>query len=167
MKLLFLIFAVMLTPPLAFAQSAEDSVTIRRASMVVSDLDRALTLWRDVLGMSVHSINPVNKDSLSYDLFNVPQEATMRFANLNSRDRIRAYGLLEVKGIELPPASGIRRIGPLINTHGRWAEIKPQLTEMGITLIREKQLTTAEGALGVETGFVDWDGNLVIVYELE
>ncbi|MEM7283723.1 MAG: VOC family protein [Pseudomonadota bacterium] len=142
-------------------------IYIKRSAIVVSDLERTLTLWRDVLGMTVDSMSNENKDSLAYDLFNVPKTATLRFATLNAGPQERAFGMLEISGIDIPHQSGeIRRTGIVVNANGRWGEIKASIEEMGLELLRQKTLVTRDHRVGIETGFIDWDGNLIVVYQL-
>nr|MDJ0709660.1 VOC family protein [Woeseiaceae bacterium] len=144
-----------------------DGVYIKRPAIVVSDLERALHLWRDVLGMTVDGINKEKPDSLAYDLFDVPKTATLRFATLNAGARQeRTYGMLEISGMDVPRLSGIRRAGVVVNANGRWSEIRAAVQDMGLTLLREKVLVTKDQGTGIETGFVDWDGNLIVVYQL-
>ena len=142
-----------------------DGVEIQRGVLVVSDLDRALELWVGVLGMSVDSLNDQDQDSLAYQLFDAPLEAATRFATLNAgSDRPRSIGLYEVKGVPFEPQQGIRRGGVVMNANGRLDQIKEALPKMGLSMLREKELVADRGK-GTETGFFDWDGNLVVLFE--
>lgn len=144
-----------------------DGVYFRRANLVVSDLERALKLWIDVFGMQVGGVTSQDADSLAYDLFNVPGTARTRFATLNAGpSQIRILGIYEVTGVPFEAEDGIRRGGVVINANGRLDEIRAALPGLGLEMLREKTLVTVDGELGIETGFHDWDGNLIILYEL-
>ena len=144
-----------------------DGVYFRRANLVVSDLDRALKLWIDLFGMQVGAVTSQDADSLAYDLFNVPGTARTRFATLHAGpSQIRTLGIYEVTGIPFEAEDGIRRGGVVINANGRLDRIRAALPGLGLEMLREKTLVTVDGEVGIETGFHDWDGNLIILYEL-
>lgn len=165
--LLLMCFGLVLTVQAQEIDDAYSGALVKRPAIVVTDLDRALSLWRDVLGLNVNSVSTEDSDSLAYDLFNVPPEARLRFATLDAGDvQQRTYGLLEVSGVKLNAQSGLRRAGVVINANGRWQEIRLAVIDLGLTLLREKKLVTADQGTGIETGFVDWDGNLIIIYQL-
>lgn len=139
----------------------------KRGLLTVTDIDRALTLWVGVLGMEVDSLNEQNPDSLIYQLFDIPAGVKTRFATLNAGpDQQRTLGILEVKDAGLDPQSGIRRGGVVINANGRIDAIKAALAGLGLRVLREKPLKTHDGKEGTETGFFDWDGNLIVLFEL-
>ena len=171
MRLLTAIAAAMIaiwTPDLSHAgEGAYSGIYVKRAVLVVSDLERSLRLWRDVFGMKVESISTENQDSLAYDIFNVPKSAGLRFASLSAGpDQKRTLGIAEVTGVPLPPREGIAAGGVVINANGRVPQLKLAIAEFGLTLMREKPLVTKEGALGIESAFRDWDGNVIVFYDL-
>lgn len=164
---LLLGFSIVLSVQAQENSDTYSGVLIKRPAIVVTDLDRALLLFRDVLGLSVNSISTEDSDSLAYDLFNVPPGAQLRFATLDAGEiQRRTYGLLEISGVEVKAQSGLRRAGVVINANGRWEEIRMAVNDLGLTLLREKKLVTSDQRIGIETGFVDWDGNLIIIYQL-
>ena len=150
------------------ARDAEyDGVLFKRGNVVVSDLDRAYTLWIDLLGMQVDTLFTQDADSLAYDLFNVPKTARTRFATLNAGpEQPRTLGIYEVTGVPFEAQEGIRRGSVVINANGRLGEIRAALPGMGLSMLREKTLVTVDEQVGIETGFYDWDGNLIVLYEL-
>lgn len=148
-----------------------DGVLLKRGALVVSDLDRAFKIWIDLFGMEVDSLIEQSPDSLAYDLFDVPNEAKTRFATLNAGpDQPRTLGILEVKGADYAPQRGIRRGGVVMNANGRLDAIRAALPGLGLAMLREKPLTVAGHGpgtgTGTETGFHDWDGNLIVLYQL-
>ena len=149
-------------------ETVYDGALFKRGNIVVSDLDRAYTLWIDLLGMEVDTENTPDADSLSYDLFNVPRTAPTRFATLNAGpQQPRTLGIYEVTGVPLEVQDGIRRGAVVINANGRLDAIRAALPGLGLRMLREKTLVTVDQQVGIETGFYDWDGNLIVLYELD
>ncbi|MXZ29000.1 MAG: VOC family protein [Gammaproteobacteria bacterium] len=145
-----------------------DGVLFRRGNIVVSDLDRAYTIWIDLFGMEIDTENVPDSDSLSYDLFNVPNTAPTRFATLNAGlGQSRTLGIYEVPGLLPDEQDRIRRGAVVINANGRLDAIRDALPGLGLSMLREKRLVTVDQQVGIETGFHDWDGNLIVLYELE
>ena len=147
--------------------AAYDGVYFRRGNIVVSDLERAYKIWIDLFGMQIDTENTQDADSLAYDLFNVPRTARTRFATLNAGPlQTRTLGIYEVTGVPFEAQAGIRRGGVVINANGRLDAIRAALPGLGLSMLREKTLVTVDQEVGIETGFHDWDGNLIVLYEL-
>ncbi len=150
------------------AESAYDGSFYKRQAIVVSDMDQALSLYRDVLGFELHSLTTSGPDSYSYEVFNIPREATMRFATLDAGDtQIRTLALLEVNGVELPEKTGIRPTAAVIDANGRYEEIYAAIEDMGLETMTPRQLgdPSDERGVGIELGFLDFDDNLVVIYD--
>lgn len=173
-------FAALLVPlvmlPYAMAQtpSSEEEIAayeggyFKRQAIVVSDMERALSLYRDVLGFQLHSLSQSSATSYSYEVFNIPREASIRFATLDAGDvQIRTLALIEVTGVPVEPQTGIRRAAAVINANGRYEAIYEAVTQMGLETMNPRALgdPASPRGQGVELGFVDWDGNLVVIYE--
>ncbi len=147
--------------------AAYDGVYFKRGNVVVSDLDRACKIWIDLFGMQIDTVFTQDADSLAYDLFNVPKTARTRFATLNAGpEQMRTLGIYEVTGVPMEAQDGIRRGSVVINANGRLDAIRAALPGMGLSMLREKKLVTVDQQVGTETGFYDWDGNLIVLYEL-
>lgn len=138
----------------------------KRQLYVVTDMERALTLWRDVLGLQLGAITTSGPNSYSREVFNIPAEAQMRFCTLSAGPtQVRTLALLEVKGVTLPPKTGIRTTGAVINANGRLAEIIAKAQAMGLTVFSPRVLASVGQGDGTEQGFLDWDGNVIVLYE--
>ena len=149
-------------------EPAYDGSFYKRQAIVVSDMERALSLYRDVLGFELHSLTRSGADSYSYDVFNIPREASVRFATLDAGDtQIRTLALVEVTGVDLAPQTGVRRAAAVINVNGRYDEVRAAIDEMGLDRAEPRALgdPESERGQGVELGFTDWDGNLVVIYQ--
>jgi len=146
---------------------AYDGIYFKRGLLAVSDLDRALTLWVDVMGMQVDSISVADADSLLYQLFNVPAGVPLRFATMNAGPRQqRTLGIFEMREEPLPEQTGVRRGGVVINANGRLDAIREALPGLCLEMLREKVLVSDGQGTGIETGFYDWDGNLIVLFQL-
>lgn len=150
------------------ASSAYEGSYFKRQALVVSDMERALELYRDVLGFNLHSLTESGPDSYSYEVFNIPREAQIRFATLDGGEtQIRTLALLEPEGIELAPQTGVRRAAAVINANGRYDAIHAAIKAMGLETLEPRPLGDPSDArgVGVELGFLDWDGNLIVLYQ--
>jgi len=144
-----------------------DGAYFKRQAIIVSDMDRALTLYRDILGFELHSLTQSGPDSYSYEVFNIPREASIRFAAVQRGEPDRGLALIEVTGIELQPLTGIRRAAAVIDAHGRYEAIVEAIDALGLDRVEPRALGRAdsERGQGIELGFTDWDGNLIVIYE--
>jgi catechol 2,3-dioxygenase-like lactoylglutathione lyase family enzyme len=148
-------------------EMAYDGAYFKRQLLVVTNMERALTLWRDVFGLEVNSLTTSGPNSYSREVFNIPPEANMRFATLNAGpSQQRTLALLEVTGVTLPPKTGIRTTGAVINARGNLRAWVTRARAMGLTVMTERTLETANQGTGLEQGILDWDGNVIVLYEL-
>jgi catechol 2,3-dioxygenase-like lactoylglutathione lyase family enzyme len=153
----------------AFAQpsavNVEDPYTggyVRRPTLVVSNMDEALALYRDILGFRLGSLKQDPPDSYVYPAFNIPAGADVMHATLDSDNEVRTLSLVEYKDLmPVDARSDVRRAAVLINANGRFGDIKTKLEEGGFHLLPEHPL----GETGVEMGFLDRDGHLIVIYE--
>lgn len=137
----------------------------KRTTLLVKDIDRSLSIYRDILGFTVFSITESEEDSYSYPVFKIPKEATVRFATLNSPDQIRTMALTEVKGAELPKPQQ-----PIMNASViRIKDIEGTMQKIINLGLEHTELKIAESESAgqfKEQSFIDFDGHLIVVYEL-
>lgn len=146
--------------------AAYDGAYYKRQLYVVTDMERALTLWRDVLGLQPGEITTSGPTSYSREVFNIPARAAMRFCTLSAGpDQVRTLALLEVKGVRLPRKTGIRTTGAVINANGRLEAIVASARAMGLTVFGPRVLASMGQGEGIEQGFLDWDGNVIVLYQ--
>lgn len=133
----------------------------QRANFMVSDLDRALAFYRDVLGFEVAFIKDSADDSYSYDVFEIPRDRKMRFAVLSTASQPRVMALTEIGALDdapLPRRSAIVLESPDID------DIVARSRAAGQKVYREEHLVTQDGREGRELGLLDPDDNLVVLY---
>ena len=142
-----------------------DFVRFQRANFVVTNLDRSLALYRDALGLRLDFIKDSPDDSYSYDVFEIDRQQKIRFAVLSTESQVRVLALTELPGATLEPAPHPRRAAIVIEV-GDVDGVVARATQAGCHVYREDKLITHDGRVGREVGFVDDDGNLVVIYHI-
>ncbi len=137
----------------------------KRPNLVVADIDRSLTIYRDILGFSGNNIQDSSADSFSYPVFNIPLEATLRFITLGEPSEARTMALTEVTGItmaELPNAP--HRTAHVIGVEDLSGKID-QIQALGLETTESKIAGGSEFRF-IEQAFTDFDGHLIVLYEI-
>ena len=142
------------------------SPDLKRINLIVSDLDQSLGIYRDVIGMEVFEIKNSEKGSYAYKVFNLPEDADMRYASLNIGSKTRGFSLTEIKNAELPSLDGIKMTTAVIQVKGL-REIYEKIIDMNLYSTEIDEDTTPEGITFAEFSFTDYDGHLVVLYELK
>lgn len=143
-------------------------VRFQRANLVVADLERSLTVYRDALGLEVDYIKDSLPTSYSYPVFEFPREAKLRFCTLSAPPtQTRVLALTEVTGIDLPQPP-VPRIGAQVFEVPEMDEVLGALAQVaGVEMYEEETLNTQDGRVGREVGFVDPDGHLIVIYNIQ
>ncbi len=137
----------------AASTEAPQEVALKRVNLLVSDLDRSLAVYSGILGFRVSGISESSPQSYSYAVFQLPAEARLRFATLDSSTESRALALTEVKGVVI-----------------RVTELDGRLTQLkaaGLRIVEPRRSKTPEGRAFTEAAFTDPDGHVVVLYELD
>ena len=142
-----------------------DYVRFQRANFVVTDLDRALTFYRDVLGMKLDFVKDSPDDSYSYDVFEIDRRQKIRFAVLSTETQVRVLALTELPGADLAPLPHPRRTAIVLEV-GNVDGVVAGAAAAGCQVYAEDKLITHDGRIGREIGFVDHDGNLTVIYNI-
>jgi len=142
-----------------------DGTHFKRTTLLVGALEESLRIYRDILGFTVEAITDSEADSYSYPVFKIPKEAKVRFATLDSPDQIRTLALTEVKGIKLP-----QHQIPIMNASvirvSNIESVMAKLIALGLEHTTLKIDESASGGLFKEQSFIDFDGHLIVVYEM-
>ena len=150
---------------LSFSLNLTASPDLKRINLIVSDLDQSLVVYRDVIGMEVFEIKKSEKGSYAYKVFNLPKDAEMRYASLNIGSKTRGFSLTEIKNAVLPSLDGIKMTTAVIQVQGL-REIYNQIVDLNLYTTAIDEDTTPEGITFAEFSFTDYDGHLVVLYEL-
>ena len=143
--------------------SNELPVRIQRANLVVSDMERSLRFYRDVLGFRVDYVLDSGEGSYSYTVFQIPREAETKFAALSCRSHDRSLALTEVSGIDLPEAVRPSSHALVLEVDDFDGALDGARAE-GLHIFPEETLHTHDGRVGREIGLLDYDGHLVVLY---
>ena len=139
---------------------------LKRVNLCVADMDRALKVYRDALGFTVHELKDSKSDSYSYPVFRFPRHAKIRFATLDSPTQQRTMALTEVKGIDLPRPPLPHMSATVVNCPDFDGVLK-RAAGLGLEIVPEQGLPGPDGKpKGRESAFVDFDGHLVVIYKL-
>jgi uncharacterized protein (DUF1330 family)/catechol 2,3-dioxygenase-like lactoylglutathione lyase family enzyme len=146
-------------PPEA-AAAAQPAPTFRRTTLVVASLDRALKLYRDVLGFAASPPRQIARDGSAGMIFNLPVGELARFVTLDAGGLQREIvGLIEVPSYRARRV-GVRATALVIKVPVPLESILPKIAATGATLMPP----TMAGS-NKEQGLLDADGNLVVLYE--
>lgn len=147
---------------------ASDTATVsfKRMNLVISDLDRALRVYRDCLGLVIENIKDSVAASYSYTVFEFPREAKIRFATLDTPGQKRTFALTEVTGVKLP-SPPVPRLTAAVIQIDKFDDAIARLKDEGVKIYPEGVLEDEYGTpKGRELGFVDHDGHLIVIYRL-
>lgn len=143
----------------------KDAVRFQRANFVVSNLAQSYQFYCDVLGMTLTFEKDSEADSYSYDVFEIEHKHSMRFAILSTASQPRVMALTEVAEPVLESAAFPRRATIVLDV----ADVDAVVTGaqgLGLKVYHEDALETHDGRVGREVGIVDYDGNLVVIYNI-
>ena len=140
-------------------------VRLQRANFVVTNIDRALTFYRDVLGLTLDFVKDSPDVSYSYDVFEIDRDQPIRFAVLSSPSQVRILALTEVPVDTLESVPNPRRSAIVIDV-GDVDAVVDGARQAGCHVYREEKLITHDGREGREVGIVDHDGNLTVIYNI-
>ncbi len=146
----------------AIADGDYEGVEFRRWSVLVSDLDRTIHLYRDILGLELGDISVDPDTSYVYEIFAIDPSITTRHATFHAGEKKRVLSVVEVRDQDLQKSPLTPRTSvALFNANGRFDAIVEQLRDEGFELMSPHRL----GKEGVEIGFLDFDGHLYALYE--
>lgn len=140
------------------------NVRFQRANFLVSDLDRALRFYCDVLGLELDFVKESDESSYSYPVFEIDREAVIRFAVLSAPGQARVMALTEVSMV-LPELPHPRRSAIVVEV----ADVDSVVAgarAAGCSVYPEGELLTHDGRHGREVGIADHDGNLTVIYRI-
>lgn len=140
------------------------ALEFKRNTLVVADYQKSLKIYCDILGFTVNYINVSAADSYSYPVFNIPPEAIATFVALDSPTQERTFALTEIIGIDLPKPKDTRMSVSVIKVDDLRSTIT-KLKALDLETLEIRKDTT-NGRSYIEQGFVDFDGHLILLYQL-
>lgn len=167
-RLFALVFALVLSfaIPASAGDEPYDGANFKRVTLVVSDLDRSLEIYRDILGFQLDGIMDSTEASYSYPVFKIDPEAKVRFATLSAGpEQVRTMALTEITGMELPKPGRPHMTASVIRVDDLEGTFK-KLEAMGLEIVPPKIAERPGEFKFVEQAFVDFDGHLIVLYQL-
>jgi catechol 2,3-dioxygenase-like lactoylglutathione lyase family enzyme len=140
-------------------------VRFQRANFVVTDMERALRLYCDILGMKVEFMKESAPDSYSYPVFAIDHAAKLGFAILSTPTQPRIMALTEIRGMDIPRNPPPRRSAIVLDVPNL-DEVIAACKGAGFETYPEDELVTHDGRRGREYGIVDADDNLIVIYHI-
>ena len=148
---------------MTLSNAEKPPVRFQRSNYVVEDMDRALPVYTDVLGLDLVFVKDSAEDSYSYEVFQIDRAAKMRFAVLGTAEQPNVMALTELKGIEIPEMPLPSRSAIVLECTD-FDGVMSRAKAAGLTVFEEGSLETKDGRKGRELGFLDHDGNLIVIY---
>lgn len=142
-----------------------ENLLIKRPCLLVQDLARSLTLYENILGFKMTYQSPADPGSYLYTLFNLPTEASLTFASLDSDVDERVLALTEVKGISLP--SQAQPMSASVIQVNDLRRIIAEVETLGLKIYAPNTFSTRPHTQFTEQVIVDFDGHRLVLYELE
>ena len=143
----------------------ETALHLKRPCLAVADLDRALKIYCDILGFRLDYRSAADADSYLYSVFKFPPHAQLAFAALSTKYEPRSLALTEVKGIELDPPRPPYRQGTVLRVP-EVASIIAKIRELNLEIVRANIFTAPPNLIFTEQAFHDYDGHLIILYDV-
>lgn len=144
--------------------ASNNYLRFQRANFIVKEIEKSLTLYRDVLGFELAFIKDSPDDSYSYPVFEIDKAHKLRFAVLSTADQVRVMALTEVP-TDLPAVPNPRRAAIVLEV-GDVDAVCENARAAGCKVYEEEELHTHDGRVGREVGIVDFDDNLVVIYKI-
>jgi catechol 2,3-dioxygenase-like lactoylglutathione lyase family enzyme len=138
----------------------------QRAALVVNDLEKALAVYRDLLGFTLEFVGDRESDAYAYEIFAIPEKVPIRFAALSSASQQRTLALIEAPG-HAASLGDARRVATVIQVPSV-VETTARVRALGLEAHEPRtELEPANGPPRTEGGFYDHDGHTVVIYNLE
>lgn len=162
-KLIFICLSLLLPGSFALAE-----LQFQRATLTVSDVDRSLHFYRDLLGFTVSGDARYDTPALR-TMFHIPEGATPRLVLLNaSATQPRALALVHADGLAVDAAANTSNAPALVVNTTELDAIMARMDASNITVVlRPTPLNDFSGKpFGREAMVLDPDGVRLVLFEL-
>ena len=143
-----------------------DSLLFKRPCILIQDLQRSLTLYEDILGFKLTYQSLAGQDSYLYKLFQLPTQATINFASLDSPNQARALALTEVKNIDASFFQPQARVA-MVTQVDSVKQVVEQVQKLELPVLPANHFETESQLQFTEQGIQDFDGNLLVLYSCD
>ena len=167
------LYSILLLILLSSCASKENIVStlegthFKRTNLLISDLDKSLTIYRDILGFTVHKISNSSEDSYSYPVFNIPKEAKLKFCTLDSPDQVRTIALTQISGVSLTKPPATPHLSASVLRIKNLPQAMEKIKALGLSITEPRIAVGSDGMTFLEQAFIDYDGHLIVLYEFQ
>lgn len=145
---------------------------LKRGWLLVSDLERSVAFYADLIGLELYAISPNfdrRRDPLAEPMFGYAPDARRRVATFNTSDEIRAFGLTELADMDWQVQQQPRTSTVLFQTD-HLLEILSRVAAAGFAVIGPiaGMVPADVGVPAVrylEAGVVDPDGHVIALFQ--
>jgi len=136
---------------------------VHRPHLLVHDMERALGVYRDILGFRVNFL--VDSLDVSYPMFDLDRKAKCRTAFLSEgRGAFGSLAMTEARGVDLPKRQVPYGAVVIIEVReGRLAEIVEKIRGLGLPNHPPMDL---DNPPRTDWSFTDFDGHRIVVFEI-
>ena len=136
---------------------------VHRPNVLVSDMDRALRIYRDILGFKVNFL--LDALDVATDMFGLPPDTKMRMAFLSEgKGTFGSLAISEARGIVIPKREPPFQACVIIELkEGRLPAVVEQLRAEGCEMGKAFEL---EQPTRTDIAFTDPFGNRVVIFEI-
>ncbi len=136
-----------------------------RVNLIVTDMDRALKLCRDILGFRMDVLTDSPTTSFSYPLFDVDKDVKLKRAFLSAgNDQLWTIALTEIDGVDAYTPPRPFRAAMVIEAPGPVEDLKAKLEAEGIDVDTAWDITAPSGKEHTDLSFTDHDGHRFVVF---
>jgi hypothetical protein len=142
----------------------DHDIDVQRAHLLVADFERAMRVYRDVLGFKVNFLMDA-LPRVPWEMFELPEHARCRVAFLSEGKGVfGTLAMTEVTGIELPRATPPYRCTIIIEVReGLLFPMVEKLKALGLDVGSPLRL---DGPPRTDISFSDFDGNRILLFEV-
>jgi catechol 2,3-dioxygenase-like lactoylglutathione lyase family enzyme len=136
---------------------------VHRTHLLVSDIERALTIYRDIIGLKVNFL--VDSLDVTYDMFDLDRSAKCRTTFLSEGKGVfGSIAMTEAKGVTFPARPKPYGSCVIIELkEGRLAEIVPRIKALGLDASPPMEL---DNPPRTDWSFTDFDGHRIVLFEI-
>ena len=138
---------------------------VKRPNLLISDIDRSLTIYRDILGLTASEPSFSGAGSYSYPVFNIPKGTPMRSITLHEPGERRVLAFTELKGFDLPAPNKAPHMSAVVIGIDDLPAAFEKIKAMGLEVTESKIAEGVEFNF-IEQAFVDFDGHLIVCYQI-
>ena len=138
----------------------------QRAALLVENMERALEVYRDLLGFQLEFIGDSESDAYAYEVFAIPTDVEIHFAALSSDSQQRTLALISAPGHAASLGSA-RRTAVVVQVASVAATLAAAAERGLATCAARTYPAPPKGPPRTEAAFYDHDGHTVVIYQLE